>query len=176
MKKILAGLTALTTVSLLMGCGGTAVGPGKTAPGGGHPPVADEALGAIAGRWHTGSLSGVNYYDPATGRWSDASGTSQILTLRADGTYEEVGYLSVTTYSCTSKLFVEEKGNLTRHGNRLTFTPKSSRAWGYTCSPSNAYEQRDHIKPWSRDYVAGGGTLTLTDPEDGGSTTWTPMD
>ncbi|MBB6099258.1 hypothetical protein HNR42_002696 [Deinobacterium chartae] len=142
----------------------------------GQAVAADSALQAIAGRWHTGTLGGIDYYDPATGRWSDTSGTSQILTLKPDGSYEQVGYLSISTgFACTSKLFVEEKGSVKREGKRLTFTPTTSRAWGYSCSPKNAYESKNHIKPWSRDYAGGSGTLTLTDAKDGGVTTWKPV-
>lgn len=72
-------------------------------------PAASGTLPAeLRGEWHSGRLSPVEYYNVATGKWAEASGTSIILKLNANLTYERTGLFVVTTYGCTSKLLVQE--------------------------------------------------------------------
>lgn len=101
------------------------------------------------GEWHSGKVSPVEYYNTATGKWAEASGTSVILKLHANSTYERTGLLVVTTYGCTSKLLVQEKGSVKPNGATLTFTPATSSATGYTCTPGKVSTQKNHIKPYS---------------------------
>lgn len=126
----------------------------------------------LAGEWTSGYISPIEYYDPSSGKWADASGTSSILRIRPDGTYEETGLLSVTTYGCTSKLLVRQEGAVKVQGNQVTFTPKTSRAVGYMCSPSKTYEKRNHVQARTVTWTVEKGSKTvLRLTSDGGGST-----
>lgn len=113
-------------------------------------PAAPTGLSAdLRGEWHSGAVSPVEYYNTATGKWAEASGTSVILRMKADFTYERTGLLVVTTYGCTSKLLVQEKGRVTVNGAALTFTPTTSSSTGYTCSPSKVSSAKNNVKPYT---------------------------
>ncbi|GGJ39531.1 hypothetical protein [Deinococcus roseus] len=101
----------------------------------------------LQGEWYSGTISPMEYYNSVTGLWTHASGTSTLLKMNADGSYTKTGLLVITTFSCTSKVFVQEEGKVVESGEKLTFTPSKSLSQGYTCSPSNSYEQRDTAKP-----------------------------
>ncbi|SMB96921.1 hypothetical protein [Deinococcus hopiensis] len=103
----------------------------------------------LRGEWHSGRISPVEYYNVSTGKWADASGTSIILKLNANLTYERTGLLVVTSYGCTSKLLVREKGKVAVNGAALTFTPAASSSTGYTCSPSKVSSARNTVKPYT---------------------------
>ncbi|PYE53792.1 hypothetical protein [Deinococcus yavapaiensis] len=120
--------------------------PEKPAP---PSPEATRLRPELRGEWHSGRLSPIEYYNTATGKWAEASGTSVILKLRDDLSYERTGLLVVTTYGCTSKLLVQEKGKVTQNGSMLTFTPTTSSAVGYTCTPSKTSTQKNHVKPYT---------------------------
>lgn len=132
---------------------------------------------SLLGNWTSGYVSSglpapVEYFDPASGRFSDASGTLRSLRLNADGTYESRDLMTVTTYGCTSKVYVQVEGEVRFSGNEVTFVPKSSYAAGYTCSPSKVYEKRGHVqvskKAWRVDTSSGRPVLVLSSA-DGGS-------
>lgn len=110
------------------------------APGG--SPIQAPMLGS----WLYGTLSSIEYYDRTTNKWQDASGASEIVTFTADGRYERTRLLSLTTYSCTSKLFIYEKGTVKLEGDRITYRPQEGVNKGYTCSPSNSWSTTE-IKP-----------------------------
>ncbi|PYE55191.1 hypothetical protein [Deinococcus yavapaiensis] len=93
----------------------------------------------MVGSWLYGRLSPIEYYDRGTNKWQDASGASEIVTYRADGTYERTRLLSLTTFNCTSKLFIYEKGTVKIDGDRLTYQPREGVNKGYTCKPSNSW-------------------------------------
>lgn len=131
--------------------------------------AAQSVPAALQGEWSSGYISPVEYYNPSTGKFADASGTNSSLVIRADGSYEQTGLLSVTTYGCTSKVFVQEKGNVRVQGGAVTFTPKTSRAVGYMCSPSKVYEKRDHVAPHTEAWNVDGNVLRLA--KDGGGST-----
>ena len=103
----------------------------------------------LRGEWHNGRISPIEYYNTATGKWAEASGTSVILKMNANSTYERTGLMVVTTYNCTSKLLVQEKGTVKAIGATLTFTPTTSSATGYTCTPDKVSTQKNHVKPYS---------------------------
>lgn len=105
------------------------------------PPVAWAApvKPPLLGSWLYGTLSSIQYYDRTTNNWMDASGASEIVTFTADGHYERTRLLSLTTYSCTSKLFIYEKGTVKIAGNQLTYQPQEGVNKGYTCTPSNSW-------------------------------------
>ncbi len=45
----------------------------------------------VQGEWHYGSTSLVEYYDPVRNQYAEASGTSMILKLGANGTIQRSG-------------------------------------------------------------------------------------
>ncbi len=124
----------------------------RRTPGAPPAPAASTVSPELGGEWHSGRISPVEYYNTATGKWAEASGTSVILKFGPNFTYERTGLMVVTTYGCTSKLLVQEKGKVAQNGNTLTFTPSSSAATGYTCSASKVSSAKDHVKPYSEQY------------------------
>lgn len=136
-------------------------------------PTATGLSPELRGEWHSGNVSPVEYYNTATGKWAEASGTSVILKLHANSTYERTGLLVVTTYGCTSKLLVQEQGSVKPNGATLTFTPATSSATGYTCTPGKVSTQKNHIKPYSERAtvtVDARGQQTLSLASGGGET------
>ncbi|BDP43981.1 hypothetical protein DAETH_39500 (plasmid) [Deinococcus aetherius] len=111
--------------------------PAASAAQGGTPVRAP-----MLGSWLYGTLSSIDYYDRTTNRWMDASGASEIVTFFADGRYERTRLLSLTTYSCTSKLFIYEKGTVKIEGDKITYRPSEGVNKGYTCTPSNSWETK----------------------------------
>ncbi|MFC4456518.1 hypothetical protein [Deinococcus sonorensis] len=118
---------------------------------------------ALQGQWEYGSVSPIEYYDTTTGKYAESSGTSEIIRIKADGSYERNGIIVVTTYGCTSKLLTSSKGKVTLDGNLLTLTPTSAYNKGYTCSPSKSYETRALI-PSTFTWKLTGDVLVLGDP------------
>ena len=78
---------------------------------------------ALQGQWEYGYVSPIEYYDPSSGKYAESSGTSEIIRIRPDGTYERSGIIVMTTYSCTSKLLSTSKSALT-----ATCSPSRRRA------------------------------------------------
>ncbi|HEX2865057.1 MAG TPA: hypothetical protein VHN99_10850 [Deinococcales bacterium] len=171
--KTLLFLTPL--VAALTACP-SAGGAGNPGGSGGDPswslnnvPSGSSIPKAMQGEWDYGQVYGTDYYDPSTGKWADASGTSDVLKLTADGKYEEVGLMSITTYSCTSKLFVHEIGTVTLTADRMTRTPRRTYVTGYSCSPAHSYTKDTPASVKEDTYKLGlddGGQplLTLGDP------------
>ncbi|GGO32009.1 hypothetical protein [Deinococcus humi] len=118
---------------------------------------------ALQGQWEYGSVSPIEYYDTTTGKYAESSGTSEIIRIKADGSYERNGIIVVTTYGCTSKLLTSSKGNVSLKGNLLTLTPVTAYNKGYTCSPSQSYETRKLI-PSAFTWKLAGDVLVLGDP------------
>lgn len=118
----------------------------------------------LQGQWEYGYVSPIEYYDPSTGKYAEGSGTSEIIRIQADGSYERSGIIVVTTYSCTSKLLTTSKGKVSLTGNILTFTPTTVYNKGYTCSPSRSYETRE-LRPSVFTWKLSGDTLVLGDPK-----------
>lgn len=119
---------------------------------------------ALQGQWEYGYVSPIEYYDPSTGKYAEGSGTSEIIRIQADGSYERSGIIVVTTYSCTSKLLTTSRGKVSLKGNILTFTPTSVYNKGYTCSPSKSYETRE-LRTSMFTWKINGDTLALGDPK-----------
>ena len=168
MHKRTFGLAAFTLSVLLAACGTTGPTPGP----GGDPPgdqVGDAMPAELQGEWHYGSISPVEYYDPVSNQYAEASGTSMILKLGANGTFQRSGITVMTTGTCTSKILLSESGIVDLDGTVLTLIPKASLAKGYQCSPSNAFENRsltNSVNTWK---VTGSGAqaiLALGKPND----------
>jgi hypothetical protein len=136
--------TIRTTLALVL------AGTGLAAPGG-------SAIQApMLGSWLYGTLSSIEYYDRSTSKWQDASGASELVTFLPDGRYERTRLLSLTTFSCTSKLFIYEKGTVRIEGNTLTYRPKEGVNKGYTCTPSNSWSTtRLKAETWTFSFERG---------------------
>ncbi|MBZ9749755.1 hypothetical protein K7W42_02635 [Deinococcus sp. HMF7604] len=119
---------------------------------------------ALQGQWEYGYVSPIEYYDPSTGKYAEGSGTSEIIRIKADGSYERNGIIVVSTYGCTSKLLTTSKGKVTLKGNILTFTPTTAHNKGYNCSPSKVYENHK-LTPSVFTWKINGETLSLGDPK-----------
>ena len=89
--------------------------------------------GSLVGEWYSGNPSAIQYVDPNTGVGAPTSGTGTFLVINADGTYREGGILRVTTYSCTSEVFVDAYGRYSVSGNTLTLNQAGGRSWGNVC-------------------------------------------
>ncbi len=53
--------------------------------------MGDAVPAEVQGEWHYGSTSLVEYYDPVRNQYAEASGTSMILKLGANGTIQRSG-------------------------------------------------------------------------------------
>lgn len=118
----------------------------------------------LQGQWEYGYVSPIEYYDPSSGKYAEGSGTSEIIRIQADGSYERSGIIVVTTYGCTSKLLTTSRGKVSLKGNLLTFTPTTVHNKGYTCSPSRSYETRE-LRTSVFTWKLNGDTLVLGDPK-----------
>lgn len=98
---------------------------------GGATRVAD-----LAGIWSTSSVSGERYKSLVTGELSDPSGTIIEYEISPNGTIKHVGYLSMTTYSCTTKLFISRTGRISISGSNITFDFAPGKRMYQTCSKS----------------------------------------
>lgn len=87
----------------------------------------------LAGLWSTSSVSGERYKSLVTGELSDPSGTIIEYQISPNGTIKHVGYLSLTTYSCATKLFINRTGRIQINGSRLTFDFAPGKRMYQTC-------------------------------------------
>lgn len=163
MSKAFFPSLALLLLVLLVACGQASPGGGPAGPALPGTPVPVE----LQGEWRYGSISSVNYYDPATGAWGAPSGTGIYFTLSPDGNYERSSLLQVTTYSCESYVFIWEVGTVAVAASQITFQPSQSAVKSQQCSADHTSETRNTVEPetfaWSvgpDDY--GETLLTLT--------------
>lgn len=140
MKAHVKWFGALVLGLSLAACGGTAAtsstGGGGGTPGGGTGNGGGGSVipAALQGDWRAGEAAPVGYYDPNSGAWQGATGTSFILKLRGDGSYEYTALMAVDTGSCRSKILSVEKGRVTLDGNKMTLTPSEGDVQSYVCS------------------------------------------
>ncbi|WP_027482293.1 hypothetical protein [Deinococcus pimensis] len=124
------------------GGGGGNVGGG--AGSGGSVPS------ALQGEWHAGQASPIGYYDPSSGAWQGANGTSFILKLRADGTYDFTGLMVTGSGSCQSKILSTETGRATVDGDKMTLTPTRGDVQSTVCGgPVNHADVTPSTKRWA---------------------------
>lgn len=121
-------LATLFTATLLASCtvSGSTPAPAPVTP---TPPGTGQQTGdvppvALAGEWNYGYISPIEYYDPSSGKYMEASGTSAILKLKADGTFTDVGISVVTVGNCTTKLLVQSEGTVTYTDKTFTRVDK----------------------------------------------------
>lgn len=183
-------LLALLTAALLASCGTPAPAPGDT---GGTPPgnpgqpnpqpqpqpqpgpsTGDAPPAALAGEWHFGYISPIEYYDPSTGKYMEASGTSAILHLNADGTFSEVGINVVTVGVCTTRLLVKSEGIVKYADQTLTRIDRKVNASVYdscTKKETTGGTLTEHTDRWSVEGEGDQAVLTFTDAK-GGTGRW----
>ena len=135
--------TGAYTLTVSVGGGGVTASPSPA-------PAPAPASGGLVGEWYSGNPSVIQYVDPVTGQGAPTSGTGTYLVINADGSYREGGLMRVTTYSCTSEVFVDAYGTYRVAGNTLTLNQTGGRSWGHVCGGS----------PYDR--TLGAETITYT--------------
>jgi hypothetical protein len=94
-------------------------------------------VGDLAGLWSTSSVSGIRYKSLLTGELSDPSGTIIEYQISPNGTIKHVGYLSITNYTCTSKLFISRTGRVSVSGSTITFDFAPGKRMYQACGSSS---------------------------------------
>jgi hypothetical protein len=74
--------------------------------------AATGSFGQVAGTWTNGTIGAVQYQNRVTGATKPGRGSIFTYKFHANGTYEFIGYMEVSMYSCTTTLFSE--------GNQIT--------------------------------------------------------
>lgn len=77
----------------------------------------------IVGSWSDSNVGAINYQNQTTGALKNGRGSSFTYKFKADGTFEHIGYMEVTTYNCTTTLFNHKTGKYTVDGANVTLKP-----------------------------------------------------
>lgn len=97
---------------------------------------------ALQGEWLYGRISSIQYYNPVTGAWAQPSGAGDRFKLEPNGNYERSRLLQLTTYGCSSMLFIWEKGTARVSEKQISFQPTDGAVKSQACSPSNSYQKK----------------------------------
>lgn len=119
-------LTTLSTLSTFAAIAmlASACGSGIDDPAGLDTPRS--ALPAnLAGRWFTGTLTSLQYYDTTNNKWIDRGGSGFYYIFGDDGSYETGAVIDSTVAGCTMRLLGKEIGTVTLEGESMTVY----RAW-----------------------------------------------
>ena len=128
----------------------------------------------VVGSWKNGSVGMISYQNRVTG--STKPGRSSIFTYKfnPNGTYEFIGYMELTMYSCTTTLFNQITGRYSVDGSTIDLNP-SRDFWKNTnsCAASGNKQQTKTPTPKSLEFQVrndkyGSRLLCLT---EGGSET-----
>lgn len=138
-------------------------------------PNTSEAVNSVPnqlqGEWLYGRISSIQYENQFTGRPAPANGSSDRFKVSPNGDYQRVRLLQITTYGCSSYLFIQEKGKVTINGQKFTFQPAQSYLKGQQCSAAKTYERRNTAKvetyAWSLETNDSNQQVLLLDTEDG---------
>ncbi|GGO35901.1 hypothetical protein [Deinococcus humi] len=173
--KAIQTLSALLLTTVLAGCGGysppgtgdTGTPPGDT-PGGGTGGGSSTVPDVVQGDWQAGEAAPVGYYDPNSGAWQGATGSSFILKLRADGSYQYTGLLAVDTGSCRSKILSYEKGRVTFEGGKMAFTPTEGDVQSTVCNgPIKHAPVTPTVRRWALSVDNSGKQALFAQLQDG---------
>jgi len=82
---------------------------------------AQQSKSEIIGSWSDSSVGWTNYENRTTGALKNGRGSSFTYKFNANGTFEYIGYMEVTTYNCTTTLFNHKTGRYTVDGSSVTF-------------------------------------------------------
>src|ERR1700759_2188504 len=85
----------------------------------------------LVGYWKTGSVGSIGYQNTVTGAVKSGRGSLFTYKFSPDGSYEFVGYMESTMYSCTIMLFNNIKGKYTVDGDTINLSP-SRNYWKQT--------------------------------------------
>src|SRR6476469_4777100 len=162
---------ALLTVTL-GACGGSSAAGGTPPPTPLPTPGGTSTMpAALQGEWQAGVASPVGYYDPSSGAWQGATGSSFILKLHADGTYAYTGLLAVGGGSCQSRILSTERGNATFSGTRMTSTPTEGDVQSTVCGgPVKHVPITPSVRRWALSIDDDGKEALYTQTEDGSGT------
>lgn len=168
-------LAALLLTALLAACGG-GTPPSSDGGTGTPPPTSGGGTGTghssvptdLQGDWQAGEASPIGYYDPSSGAWQGATGSSFILKLRADGTYSYTGLLAVGSGSCLSKILSTETGRVTFGGDKMTFTPTEGDVQSTVCGgPVKHAPVTPSVRRWALSVDHYGKEALFTQLQDG---------
>ncbi|MFC4456521.1 hypothetical protein [Deinococcus sonorensis] len=129
----------------------------------GDPPPA-----ALQGEWHFGYVSPIEYYDPTTGKYAEASGTSAILHLNPDGTFTGSSISVITVGACSTKLLVISDGLLKFNGQSMTKIDKHVKfSMLETCSGkvTTGGTLTNKTSTWKVEGEGDAAVLTITDDQ-----------
>lgn len=104
--------------------------------------VAAQDKSEIIGSWSQASVGPTNYQNQTTGALKNGRGSSFTYKFKADGTFEYVGYMEVTTYNCSTSLYNHKVGKYTVEGSSVTLKPTKDH-WKNmnSCAPNSNTEK-----------------------------------
>ena len=121
------------------------------------------AFGQIAGKWTNGSVGAVQYQNRVTGATKPGRGSVFTYKFNANGTYEFIGYMEVSMYSCTTTLFNQITGRYKLADSSLELDP-SRDFWKSTNSCAASSNKEQTKTPTKKQYE-----VRLTEDEYGNS-------
>ena len=98
---------------------------------------------ALTGEWQSGTISSVNFFNPATGAWGAPSGTGMFFKFTQEGYYEKGVFLQSSLYGHTMTFFAYNKGTMTVEDNVIVIYP----TYGRIKSIDNMVEENNYEKP-----------------------------
>ncbi|KAL0486808.1 rot1 [Acrasis kona] len=116
----------------------------------------------LQGKWQSGGASASQYYDPSTGSYAPTSGTGFGYTFN-NGRFTQYNLLQVTSYSCTTTLFLYQRGRVDKiNDNTIRLSPIRGgiRKFQITCSRRDETVEYANYKiyQWSKEVDEYGTT------------------
>ncbi|PHJ55344.1 hypothetical protein VF14_35135 [Nostoc linckia z18] len=125
----------------------------------------------LQGEWRYGRISSIQYQDSYTGRPAAPNGSSDQFQLASNGNYQRRRLIQITTYNCSSNLYIEEKGKVKVESGLMTFQPSESVSQGQICNSGRTYSSRNSAKPetyqWSIQTNDYGQQVLVLETTDG---------
>lgn len=126
---------------------------------------------ALVGEWQSGTVSSVNFYNPATGAWGTPSGTGMFFKFTPDGYYEKGVLLQSSLYGHTTTFFAYNKGTITVKDSVIVIYPTYGKIKSVdNMVAENNYEKDDQLESetmlWAKGFDEYGfETLWLRYPD-----------
>jgi len=95
------------------------------------------------GTWDNGSVSMLQRKDTITGTTTPGRSSYFSYSFAADGTFQFIGLMQTTNYSCATKLFNDKAGRVRVAGNTVTFIP-SKNYWKNTSCVASQNSEKNH--------------------------------
>lgn len=95
------------------------------------------------GTWDNGSVSMLQRKDTITGTTTPGRSSYFSYSFAADGTFQFIGLMQTTNYSCTTKLFNDKAGRVRVAGNTVTFIPTKN-YWKNTSCVASQNSEKNH--------------------------------